>query len=360
MGAGLRTVGRVATEVGRAGVDLVRRRGTAPGVAGLERADLARLLGQPIGSARALEGTSGTTDRARFELDGARTVFVKTSATAVGTRLFGGLARLGEVEVGFFRDLRPILELESPTMLGAEFDRWSGRFVLVLDDLTARGAAFVDTLTPLTADQAAASLSTLARLHGATSVLRPLPGWLGTNSGDALLPLVAASLGPLARRVERRRPGLLTEPGRRLLDSYRTWASDLDRGPSCVLHGDPHPGNVYLVDGGAGLLDWQAVRTGNPLRDVAYHLTLGLATETRRASERDLLGHYLTELAAYGGPRLDADDAWLTYRRMVAYAYVAAAFTFGLGGLQGEEIADEGLRRAVAAVADLETTTLLG
>jgi len=357
----MRAGGRVAAEVVRLGVDVARRRGgPAATAAALDRADLSRLLGQPVGTARVLDGTSGTTDRARFELDGARRVFVKTSAGAVGTRLFGGLARLGEVEVGFYRDLRPTLDIEAPQLLGAEHDRATGRFVIVLEDLADRGATFVDTLTPLTADQAAAALSTLAGLHGASSSsLRPPPTWLDTNSGDALLPLVAASLGPLARRVDRQRPGLLTAQGRRLLATYRAWAPILDHGPSCVLHGDPHPGNVYLVDDGVGLLDWQAVRRGHPLRDVTYHLVLGLSIESRRSSERELVEHYLGELRSAGGPEINSADAWTDYCRMAAYAYVAATFTYGLGGLQGNEIADEGLRRAVAAVDDLGTAALL-
>ena len=45
---------------------------------------------------------------------------------------------------------------------------------------------------------------------------------------------------------------------------------------------------------------------------------------------------------------------------MAAYAYVATVFTSGLGGLQGEAIADAGLRRAIAAVDDLETAAALG
>jgi aminoglycoside phosphotransferase (APT) family kinase protein len=352
--------GRVGLELARLGIDALRRRGRpSPAAAALSRADLSRLLGHPIRAARALDGTSGTTDRARFELDGARTVFVKRSALAAGTRLFGGLARLGEVEVGFYRDLRPLLDLEAPRVVATELDRMTGRFVIVLEDLAARGATFVDTLTPLTVDQAAGALTTLARLHAGTQDLVPAPTWLDTNSGDALLPVVARSLGPLARRVEKSRPALLTTEGRELLATYRHWASVLDHGPSCVLHGDPHPGNVYLVDNEVGLLDWQAVRRGHPLRDVAYRLTLGLDTRTRRASERDLLDYYRAELAAYGGPRFDPEEVWGWYRRMVAYAYVAAAFTFGLGGLQDDDIADEGLRRAVAAGEDHDTARLI-
>ena len=84
-----------------------------------------------------------------------------------------------------------------------------------------------------------------------------------------------------------------------------------------------------------------------------------MGVDDRRASERDLLTHYVEELAAAGGPVISATEAWDQHRRMAAYAYVAATFTFGLGGLQGDDIADEGLRRAVAAVDDLETHVAL-
>lgn len=350
----LATAARVGIELGRLGADLVRN---APELE--DPALLTRLLGRPVEAARRLGGTSGTTDRVRLALTGEDlppTVFVKTSAVAAGTRLFGGLARLGEVEVGFYRDLRLGLDLEAPQLLGASFDRWTGRFVLVLEDLGARGAEFVDTRTPLTPDRAAAGLSTLARLHGATHDLPMAPPWLGTNAGDGLLPVVCRSLGPLAGRVG----DLVTTEGREILASYRRWAPVLDRGPRSVLHGDPHPGNIYLLGDGVGLLDWQAVRLGNGLRDVTYHLVLGLPPDVRREHERGLLDHYRERLRAAGGPDLDPTATWLAYRRMAGYAYVAAIFTLGLGGLQDDAISDVGARRAATAIADLETAAALG
>jgi len=360
----LRTATRVAHELARVGTDRVRRGGGVPArAAGLDAEAVTRLIGRPVTSVRPLDGTSGTTDRSRLALEGTAvpaSVFVKTAATDLGTRLFGGLARLGEVEVGFYRDLRPRLDLEAPQQLGARFDRATGRFVIVLEDLAARGATFVDTLSPLTPDQAAAALSTLARLHGSTHRLGPAPAWLGTNSGDALLPLVTATIGRLGRRVVRRDDSLAARDGHRILTTYGRWARTLDEGPQSVLHGDPHPGNVYLLDGRVGLLDWQAVRRGNPQRDASYLLVLGLPVEQRRRHERDLLEHYRTELAAAGGPDRSADETWSQHRKMAAYAYVAAVFTFGLGGLQGDDIADAGLRRAVAAVDDLDTAAALG
>ena len=159
-------------------------------------------------------------------------------------------------------------------------------------------------------------------------------------------------------------PTLTSAAAAPLLRDYGRWARLLDEGPQSVLHGDPHPGNVYLLDDGpgerAGLLDWQAVRRGVGLRDASYHLVLGLEPAVRREVERDLLADYRGALRVAGGPDLSADAVWAGYRRQAAYAYVSTVFTVGLGGLQGADVATVGLRRAIEAVEDLDTAAALG
>jgi aminoglycoside phosphotransferase (APT) family kinase protein len=335
-------IGHVAREVRRLGADRVLR-GTLPRTLdGVDAPLLSALLGRSVTSVAALDRTEGTTDRVRLALTGdgvPASVFVKTASHAAGNRLFGGLASLGQNEVRFYRDVRPGLTAEAPVAHAVAFDGATGRFLLVLEDLAARGARFADTLTPLTPDEAAAALETLARVHAA-----PAPPWAVRNSDDPMLPLVARALRPLSRRVE---PGLQQEQAAWLLTDYRRVAPALDTGPMSLLHGDPHPGNLYLVDGTVGLLDWQVVRRGNRVRDVSYLLVLGLTPEDRAAHERELLAHYTS------------DDVWDDYRRMVAYTYVATTFTSGLGGLQGDNVADEGLRRAGRALVELETLSAL-
>jgi hypothetical protein len=85
----------------------------------------------------------------------------------------------------------------------------------------------------------------------------------------------------------------------------------------------------------------------------------GLPTDDRRASERDLLDVYAKALASFGGPEFDRDELWTRYRQAVTYAYVAALTTGGLGGMQTEEVALQGLAGAVAALEDLETVAAL-
>jgi hypothetical protein len=305
----------------------------------VDAAFLTQVLGRHVETVTPLDGTEGTTDRRRVALTGddvPATAFLKVASHAVGNRLFGGLAALGETEVRFYRETRAGVDVEAPYCHALGFDPLSGRFLLVLEDLAARGARFADTLTPLTVDEAATALDTLRGVHAA-----PPPHWARTNAADPMLPLIARSLSFLVKKVPYRAPS-----AEWLLQRYGDLALALELGSPTLLHGDPHPGNLYLVDGQVGLLDWQCVRRGNPLRDVMYLLVLGLTPEDRAAHERALLTHY-------------GSADWDTYRAMVAYAYVATTFTSGLGGLQGTSIADEGLRRATRALEELETVPAL-
>ena len=48
---------------------------------------------------------------------------------------------------------------------------------------------------------------------------------------------------------------------------------------------------------------------------------------SRRAHERALLDHYSDRLTGLGGPRLNADEAWLRYRAAMIYGYFLWAIT---------------------------------
>ena len=245
---------------------------------------------------------------------------------------------------------------------GAAFDKWTGRYLLVLEDLP-ESCVFPDTLHPLSTDQASLVVELLANLHGTfwdrmrQSGRGPL-SWLYTPSGD-VTSLLTGSLMTTSMKRLAERTTIPVESGRFIAENYRAVAAVIDTPPHTVMHGDAHPGNMYFRDGEAGLLDWQAVRRGHPSRELAYTLITSLTPEDRRTAQRELLDVYRQALAAAGGPDLDREDLWLRYRQGALYAYVAALITAGMGGMQVEDIAMEGLRRGVAALDDLETVAAL-
>lgn len=327
-------------------------------VGDLDATTLSRIMGRPVTSVAVLDGDAGTSSRARLALTGdgvPDSVFVKMPAETLATRLMGELGRLAATEVRFYRELAPQLS-GVPDAHGSVFDPLTGRFVLVLEDLAVHSCEFPDTLHPLDEHRAQLIVELLARLHA--RFWENPPRWVYSASGDTTS-LLTGSLLKAATRKLAGRTAIPVERGRFINDNYRAVATLIDAGPHTVMHGDAHPGNVYFRDGAAGLLDWQAVRRGHPSRELAYTLITSMTTTDRQAGQRRLLDVYRQALAGAGGPQLDGDELWTRYRRAALYAYVAALITAGLGGMQDDAIALEGLDRAVAALDDLDTVALL-
>ena len=340
-------------------------------VGDLTPGNLSEITGRTVTAATVLDGASGTSSRARLALTGAdvpESVFVKMSAGSAGIRMLGELAGLGETEANFYRHLAPELVGSGvPRSYGADFDPLTGRYVVVLEDMTTSPCRFPDTLHPLDKDQMGQLIECFAHLHGTFWGRLPdrLPGtrsgggrfgWLMAPSADPSNPVIPSVMKMSARRLADRTP---VGDGRFLWENSQAITEVIDAGPHTVLHGDAHPGNTYFRDGKAGLLDWQVVRRGHPARDLAYTMVLGMPTDDRRAVERDLLDTYRQALAAGGGPDFDRDELFTRYRQAVVHPYFSGLSTAGLGGMQNDDVALEGLRRAVAALEDLDTVAVL-
>jgi hypothetical protein len=324
----------------------------------LDAIALSHIMGRTVTSVAVIGSDAGTTSRARLALTGdgvPESVFVKMPGETVATRLMGELGRLAETETRFYSQLARELT-GVPKSHGSAFDPLTGRFVLVLEDLAVDSCEFPDTLHPLDKDHSSLIVELLARVHA--TFWGRFPQWLYTASADTAALLTGPLLKTSARRIADK-TDIPVEKGRFIDDNYRAVARLIDAPPHTVMHGDAHPGNVYFRNGAAGLLDWQAVRRGHPSRELAYTLVTSMTTDDRQANERELLDDYRRVLASAGGPEFDRDDLWDRYRQGALYAYVAALITAGMGGMQAEGIALEGLRRSVAALDDLDTVALL-
>ncbi|EHB53743.1 aminoglycoside phosphotransferase [Mycolicibacterium rhodesiae JS60] len=370
----MRSVVRFGAHVGRGvrrlALDsaLGGRRSFPRRIGDLTPAALSAILGRRVESVTHLDGAAGTSSRARLALRGEgvpSSVFVKMSAAGAGIRMLGELAGLGETEARFYRELAPELGAGVPRSYGSAFDSMTGRFVIVLEDMSTTPCQFPDTLHPLAADQMAQLVGVLAGLHATFWGRLPQKsggggrfGWLMAPADDPANLMTPAVMRLSARRLAAR-TSIPVHAGRYIWENFHAATAAIDSGPHTVLHGDSHPGNTYFRDGGAGLLDWQVVRRGHPSRDLAYAIVLGTPIGDRSRIERDLLDTYRSALAAQGGPQLDRDELFTRYRQAVVHPYVSGLATAGLGGMQDDGVALEGLRRAVTALAELDTVAAL-
>ena len=370
----MRSVLRFGAHVGRgvrrltADAALGGRRRFPRRIEDLTPGGLSALIGGSVAAITPLDATAGTSSRARLALTGdgvPESVFVKMSAGSAGIRMLGELAGLGETEARFYRELAPQLRRGLPRCHGSAFDPLTGRYLVVLEDMALSDCRFPDTLHPLPTDQLAQVVGVLAHLHATFWARLPEKpggtgrfGWLLSPSSDPANLLTPSVMKMSAKRLSASAT-IPVESGRYLWENFGRVTAVVDSGPHTVLHGDSHPGNTYIRDGRAGLLDWQVVRRGHPARDLAYAIVLGTPVADRHAVERELLDSYRRALAAEGGPEFGRDELWTRYRQAVVHPYLSALTTAGLGGLQDDGIAMEGLRRAVTALDELETVAAL-
>lgn len=260
-------------------------------------------------------------------------------------------------ETLFYRHLGPVLGVRTPRAHYTGIDDGKGRSLIIMDDIVARGGRFLGAQEPYSIGTIRESLTQLARLHAAT--------W-GRVAGDG-----EAWLSPRIRPMMDMYPsdyldGLLND-GRgaglppALLDGenlkeavYRV----AEVPPTNVIHGDAHSGNVYLDgDGRPGWLDWQIVQRGHWATDVSYHLAAALDVDDRRAHERDLVRHYLTELGRAGvEDPPDWEEAWERYRRHFPYGY----FLWAITRISSREVVLIHIPRIATAMSDHRTLELLG
>jgi aminoglycoside phosphotransferase (APT) family kinase protein len=362
----------------REGARLVRGRrglGACPGRLSdltpdwVERALARSCPGARVRELRVLDESSGTTDRGRLALAGdgplPATLFVKLAPRDAATRVFVGALGLGEREVRFYRELAPGLRVPAPRAFHAGFDRATGRFVLLLEDLAARGARFGDVGAGCTAAEAEAVVRALARVHAplwASPRFAADLAWLAPSARararaerfvrERLVARAARRSGDLLPGALRDAPGALARGWGRV---EAAWAA----APPALLHGDPHLGNLYFVGAEPGFADWQVTHRGDAVRDVAYFATLSLDVETRRARERELLAAWRDALAAAGARPPSPDEAWRRHRLGSLYALCAVLATVGAERLQAGAVARAALARAAAAVSDLDALALV-
>ncbi|ADP82443.1 phosphotransferase [Pseudofrankia inefficax] len=265
------------------------------------------------------------------------------------------LAGTGTHEAFFYRDLAAATGVRTLHAVYADVDPERDTGLIITDDVVAEGAVFLDALTPYTPDQAAESLAELARLHAATWRAPGLAevDWLAprmtSHLGHRGFPEIHGNFtGPIGAGV----PAEVRDAAR-LVEAYRRLAAAVEVAePWCVIHGDPHVGNLYLdAAGRPSFLDWQLVQRGPWYVDVGYHLASALSVADRRRHEDDLLRHYLERLRAGGVDAPAFEDAQAGIRRGV----VAGFFLWGITLKVKPAITTELLTRIGTAVADWDS-----
>ncbi len=275
-------------------------------------------------------------------------------------------------EIHFYRELAPHTTLPTPACYYADIDPATHRHVILLQDLSPARSG--DRLSGCTPAQARLAVRHIAAFHAVwwehplLSEMSWLPdpdfgqnpesrqaeyeGWWSRflqNIGDAPLPdpiqAIGERFGPQRARIEQH---LFNAP------------------PRTLLHGDFHLGNLVFAteEGGVpfAVLDWQMLRRGRGVRDVAYFLSENLLPEDRRAIEMDLLTDYHRLLVEGGVCGYTFSDCLRDYRLALLQRFRALVSTIAVMPFTASERqmhVDILLPRNIAAILDHDAGALL-
>ncbi|MBE1533497.1 phosphotransferase [Actinomadura algeriensis] len=319
--------------------------------------------GAVVGDVKLLTQDDGTNRRARFALayttgSGPERVFLKAEGEHREVH-----DRNGNLfnEPNLYSSNAP-LPVDHPLVYKVVIDRPRLDYVIVMEDVTSRGGTPRDATRPLTVDQAANGVRSLARLHSrywgfpANPRLAWVQTWAPTEGFQSGLRTHTPK--GLARGGEHLPSEVAGHNGDDIVDLWAAFVSTLHREPTTLLHADAHIGNTYVLpNDDVGFLDWQVVRRGGWAQDVGYFLMGALTIEDRRRNEAALLEEYRAALQVPARP--SADEAWRHYRASAAYGLAIWLSTLGTDGYQPPEVSLTLAQRYATAFVDLATKSAL-
>lgn len=225
-------------------------------------------------------------------------------------------------EVCFYRELAAKVSISTPRCYFADIVGEGPEFALLLEDL--RPAEQGDQLSGCSAAVARSAVLELVGLQAPTWCDRSLErfDWLCEQEGAPTIDL----RGMYAQFL----PGFIERYGARLADDEAEIISRVATSPACPLfvpvddlfcleHVDYRLDNM-LIDMDAAprrvtVVDWQSVKVGKPLNDVAYFLGAGLLPEVRREVEQDIVRDYHAAMQRAGVAGFGWTRCWEDYRR---------------------------------------------
>ncbi|KAL5378527.1 hypothetical protein DPSP01_009108 [Paraphaeosphaeria sporulosa] len=210
-------------------------------------------------------------------------------------------------ECDFYNQVAPKLDnMKLPAFWWAGHSSTQG--IVILDDLAAQGCDFGNPAESWPVSRVLAGVEQLAALHAKTwhTQASDYP-WLTSDYDQAILTLMntydAVVKGPNRPKIH----DYLKDQERitKVLEKHYALRNPRFR---CLLHGDSHTGNTYLVTDVPRFLDWQMIHIGSAFHDLSYFIGAALSAEDRRAKEWNVVEHYLRVLEKLGVEPLSVSD----------------------------------------------------
>lgn len=300
---------------------------------------------------------------------GPRTMIAKCSSSNPDMRQRPNTKASYKREVRFYQEAAQESPLPIPTCYYADVDMESGWHILLLEDLAHAHSS--SRTRGCSQTEARIAIHQIARFHAywwENPRLGKFKWPAGTEiPGDAELAHFRKQLWPaFLKRVSIPLPDEVMGIGELLGECKGRIARHLfTKKPETLIHADYHLENMMFGtarEAAFFVVDWQFVKRGCGIWDVAYFLSQNLAPEDRQAIEMNLLHDYLRILDDYGVRDYSFDDAMYDYRLSLIHRFGNLITTIAAMPFTEEQIrmhADVLLPRIISAILDHDCYSLL-
>ena len=283
-------------------------------------------------------------------------------------RTRGFLTTLGvyEREARFYGQLASDIEM-APRPYFSDFDSDSGAFCLITEDVSYMRPG--DQVEGCTFEEAMAVTQDVARFHSTfwTELPDERLNWVPAFDGGSgyFERMHSVAWRQLERSFDHVPRGLI-EAAHRVAPRVSEIKTRLSRPPVTLVHGDLRLDNVFLgnssATSGIKLIDWQAIRLGRGMYDLAYFLSTSIPVDLRRLRQDELMSVYLESLSLNGvtGYTLEAcneDFRWALLDIVTFVGVIGSTLDFQSD--RGLELANTIMSRLSHALDDNSALDLL-
>jgi len=303
--------------------------------AGHREAEVLRIDVQRIGTGQAAACARLTIHYREAAADAPRSLVAKFASDDPLSRRSCAAMGIYRREVEFYRDVAPRLAMTLPRCYFLGVDEPGEQFLILMQDLAPAVAG--DQLTGCSPEVVRAAVLELVGLQA--------PTWCDEALGLRFMEPAGGFFSDMYGLYNQMLPGFVDRFGDRIAADELAIIVALGRArnaplfqpvgrPFCLEHRDYRPDNLMIDSSGPAprviAVDWQGMRTGRPLNDVALCLAGSLQPELRRAVERDILHDYHAALLRAGVRDFAFEQCWTEYRRAAFAGFgltVVAAMT---------------------------------
>jgi len=300
-----------------------------------------------------------------------KTMIAKLPTSYESARALALQFNLYEKEIRFYTEVAPRSPIRTPGLIYGEVDSENQRYVLIMEDCS--GYTQVDQLTGLDNDQTKLVALKLADFHARWWDAEDLFAfsWIPKPRGPEAMALIDTfrvcwDISVQNEDFVKALPEGGWEVGLKIYEHFPWLIEGAPDKHLTICHLDYRADNMFFdwatADDPLIVFDWGGVSVNRGVMDLAYLLGGSVATDLRRAVEKDVIRLYYERLLERGVSGYSFDECRNDYLKgllFFTFIGVLAVASLDMSDPRGTELLHVGTPRYFSTIVDNDATSVL-